>query len=85
MFWNASKFEYINKNFVDFDEDLHLADFVNAHQEGYDSIELVKRYSTVGMGPSQGKIANMNAMRILAKLNDATIDETGSTILGRES
>ena len=67
------------KNFVDFDEDLHLADFVNAHQEGYDSIELVKRYSTVGMGPSQGKIANMNAMRILAKLNDATIDETGST------
>ena len=39
------------KNFVDFDEDLHLADFVNAHQEGYDSVELLKRYSTVGMGP----------------------------------
>ena len=56
------------KNFVDFDEDLHLADFVNAHQEGYDSVELLKRYSTVGMGPSQGKLSNMNAMRILAKL-----------------
>ena len=67
------------KNFVDFDEDLHLADFVNAHQEGYDSVELLKRYSTVGMGPSQGKLANMNAMRILAKLNDDSIDETGST------
>ena len=67
------------KNFVDFDEDLHLADFANAHQEGYDSVELLKRYSTVGMGPSQGKLSNMNAVRILAQLNDATIDETGST------
>ena len=67
------------KNFVDFDEDLHLSDFVNAHQEGYDSVELIKRYSTVGMGPSQGKISNMNAVRIVARLNGASIDETGST------
>ena len=67
------------KNFVDFDEDLHLADFVNAHQEGYDSVELLKRYSTVGMGPSQGKLANVNAMRILAQLNGDTIAATGST------
>jgi sarcosine oxidase subunit alpha len=43
------------KNFVDFDEDLQLKDFANAVQEGYDNIELLKRYSTVGMGPSQGK------------------------------
>ncbi|MEE3259799.1 MAG: 2Fe-2S iron-sulfur cluster-binding protein [Candidatus Latescibacterota bacterium] len=67
------------KNFVDFDEDLHLTDFANAHQEGYDSIELLKRYSTVGMGPSQGKLANMNAVRILAKLNGDSINDTGST------
>ncbi|NKB70472.1 MAG: FAD-dependent oxidoreductase [Candidatus Latescibacteria bacterium] len=67
------------KNFVDFDEDLHLTDFANAHQEGYDSVELLKRYSTVGMGPSQGKLSNMNAVRILARLNEASIDETGST------
>ena len=51
----------------------------NAHQEGYDSVELLKRYSTVGMGPSQGKLSNMNAMRILAKLNGDTIAATGST------
>lgn len=67
------------KNFVDFDEDLHLADVVAAHQEGYDSVELLKRYSTVGMGPSQGKLSNMNAMRILAKLNGDSIAATGST------
>ncbi|MDC0935153.1 glycine cleavage T C-terminal barrel domain-containing protein [Pirellulales bacterium] len=67
------------KNFVDFDEDIHLVDFANAHQEGYDNIELVKRYTTVGMGPSQGKLSNMNAVRILARLNGQSIDETGST------
>ena len=67
------------KNFVDFDEDLHLADFVNAHQEGYDNIELMKRYSTMGMGPSQGKLSNQNAIRILARLNGNTIDQTGTT------
>jgi sarcosine oxidase subunit alpha len=67
------------KNFVDFDEDLHLADFRNAHGEGFDSIELMKRYSTVGMGPSQGKIANMNAVRIVTELNGRAIDDTGMT------
>jgi sarcosine oxidase subunit alpha len=67
------------KCFVDLDEDVHLADFVNAHQEGYDNIELLKRYTTVGMGPTQGKLANMNAIRILARLNGRSIDETGTT------
>jgi len=66
-------------NFVDFDEDIHLTDFVNAHQEGYDNIELVKRYTTVGMGPSQGKLSNMNSVRILSRLNGKSINETGST------
>ncbi|MCH2131107.1 MAG: 2Fe-2S iron-sulfur cluster-binding protein [Pirellulaceae bacterium] len=67
------------KNFVDFDEDLHLSDFAHSHQEGYDNIELLKRYSTVGMGPSQGKLSNMNAVRILARLNDKSVNETGTT------
>jgi len=67
------------KNFVDFDEDLHLQDFENAHQEGYDNIELMKRFTTVGMGPSQGKLSNINAIRILARLNGASINETGTT------
>ena len=67
------------KNFVDLDEDLHLTDFENAHQEGYDNIELMKRFSTVGMGPSQGKLSNINTVRILARRNGATINQTGTT------
>jgi sarcosine oxidase, subunit alpha len=67
------------KNFVDFDEDLQLKDFENAVQEGFDNIELLKRYSTVGMGPSQGKHSNMNAIRILARLLGRAPGEVGST------
>jgi len=43
------------KNFVEMDEDLHLTDFINAHQEGYDSVELMKRYKHGGHGPQPGQ------------------------------
>lgn len=67
------------KNFVDFDEDLHLRDFHNAAQEGFDNIELLKRYTTVGMGPSQGKHSNMNAIRVLARLRGKSPGDVGTT------
>jgi sarcosine oxidase subunit alpha len=67
------------RNFVDFDEDLQLKDFYNAAQEGFDNIELLKRYTTVGMGPSQGKHSNMNAVRILARILGKPIGEVGTT------
>ncbi|WP_245940104.1 2Fe-2S iron-sulfur cluster-binding protein [Stenomitos frigidus] len=67
------------KNFVDFDEDLQLKDFYNAAQEGFDNIELLKRYTTVGMGPSQGKHSNMNALRILARITGKTPGAVGTT------
>ncbi len=67
------------KNFVDFDEDLQVKDLENAAQEGFDSSELLKRYSTVGMGPSQGKHSNMNALRVLARFRGAGVQELGLT------
>jgi sarcosine oxidase subunit alpha len=67
------------KNFVDFDEDLQFKDFPNAAQEGFDNIELLKRYTTVGMGPSQGKHSNMNALRILARITGKSPDQVGTT------
>lgn len=67
------------KNFVDFDEDLQLKDFEHAVQEGYDNIELLKRFTTVGMGPSQGKHSNMTALRVLARLTGRTPQQVGTT------
>ncbi|OGV76980.1 MAG: aminomethyltransferase [Methylotenera sp. RIFCSPLOWO2_02_FULL_45_14] len=67
------------KNFVDFDEDIQIKDFVNAAKEGFDNIELMKRFTTVGMGPSQGKHSNMNAIRILAKIRELPVEKIGTT------
>jgi sarcosine oxidase subunit alpha len=67
------------KNFVDFDEDLQVKDLENAAQEGFDSSELLKRYSTVGMGPSQGKHSNMNALRVLARYRGVGVEDLGLT------
>ena len=63
------------KEFVDFDEDLHVRDLVNACQEGFDNSELLKRYSTLGMGPSQGKHSNMNGLRILAGIRGEPLEQ----------
>jgi sarcosine oxidase subunit alpha len=67
------------KDFIDFDEDLQVKDLENAAQEGFDSIELLKRYTTVGMGPSQGKHSNINAARVLARLRGLPLNEIGLT------
>jgi sarcosine oxidase subunit alpha len=67
------------KNFVDFDEDLQVRDLENAVQEGFDSSELLKRYSTVGMGPSQGKHSHLNALRVLARARRLGPGELGLT------
>jgi sarcosine oxidase subunit alpha len=67
------------KNFVDFDEDLQFKDFPNAAQEGFDNIELLKRFTTVGMGASQGKHSNMNALRILARITNQSPGAVGTT------
>jgi methylglutamate dehydrogenase subunit C len=67
------------KAFVDFQNDVTLSDIKQAHQEGYTSVEHLKRYTTLGMGTDQGKTSNINALAIMAQLRGATIPETGTT------
>ncbi len=67
------------KDFVDFDEDLQVADIRNAVAEGYDHIELVKRYSTIGMGPSQGRHSALNAARLTAEATGQDLEAVGHT------
>ncbi|MGE0483540.1 MAG: 2Fe-2S iron-sulfur cluster-binding protein [Gammaproteobacteria bacterium] len=68
-----------DKAFVDFDEDLTTRDLTTAIREGFDSIELLKRYSTLGMGPSQGKVSNVNGIRLLAAARNSTVADIGIT------
>ena len=67
------------KKFVCFCEDVTDQDIEIAVSEGYHSIELLKRYSTVSMGPCQGKMCSMNAIHLCALANNWTVQETGKT------
>ncbi len=64
--------------FVDLDEDVQLKDIKNSIQEGFDSVALVNRFATLGMGPSQGKHSNTNGIRIVARLMNQTVPEAGA-------
>ena len=61
------------KEFVDYDEDLTIADIINATRDGYEHIQLVKRYSTCGMGPSQGRHSALAAARLVAAATNRTV------------
>lgn len=67
------------KSFISFDEDVSVKDLKDAVAEGYNSMELLKRYSTLSMGPSQGKYENANTMALCAEANDLPVGEAGLT------
>ncbi|MFC3086925.1 2Fe-2S iron-sulfur cluster-binding protein [Tabrizicola soli] len=67
------------RDFVDFDEDLQVKDIANAVADGYRELELVKRYSTVGMGPSQGRHSALATARIVARETGRQVGDIGIT------
>ena len=67
------------KEFVDYDEDLTISDLINAVNDGFDHIQLLKRYSTNGMGPSQGRQSALASARIVAFATGKSVTETGIT------
>ena len=64
---------------VDYCEDVSSKDIISAVREGYDSIELAKRYTTATMGPTQGKIELVNAIAAVAEATGRSIADTGTT------
>ncbi|MDF1677649.1 MAG: sarcosine oxidase subunit alpha family protein [Legionellaceae bacterium] len=64
---------------VDFAEDVSVADIQLAAREGMDSIELIKRYTTIGMGIDQGKTSNVRAIGILSEHLQKPMQEIGTT------
>ena len=65
--------------FVDFQNDVTAADIGLAAREGYESVEHVKRYTTLGMGTDQGKTGNVAGLAILAQSLGTPIPEIGTT------
>jgi len=48
-------------------EDVTVGDLRRAVDEGFDDIEIAKRYTTVTMGPCQGRLCHLHAVRTLAR------------------
>ncbi|WP_373475862.1 2Fe-2S iron-sulfur cluster-binding protein [Sphingorhabdus sp.] len=67
------------KSFIDFQNDVTLADVDLAWAEGYRSVEHLKRYTTLGMATDQGKTSNMAALSRLAEKQGVAIPEAGLT------
>ena len=65
--------------FVDFQNDVTLADVDLAWREGYRSVEHLKRYTTLGMATDQGKTSNMVGLARLAAHEGRPIPDVGLT------
>jgi len=66
--------------FIDQQNDVTTKDIAQSHQEGYRSVEHLKRYTTLGMATDQGKTANVLGLAILAEHSGKSIPDTGTTI-----
>ncbi len=64
---------------LDFANDVTVKDVKLSAQEGYASVEHMKRYTTQGMAPDQGKNSNIGAFAVLADATGRGIAETGTT------
>ena len=59
--------------------DVTVKEMKQAIDEGFDSIELLKRYTTLSMGPCQGKACLRASIQVTARLTEKSVQETGTT------
>lgn len=67
------------KMWLDFQNDVKVSDVMLAAQEGFESVEHTKRYTTLGMATDQGKLSNINGLAILADSLNSPIPQVGTT------
>ena len=68
-----------SKAWLDFQNDVKVSDVQLAAQEGFESVEHAKRYTTLGMATDQGKLSNINGLAVLAGALNADIPAVGTT------
>ncbi|WP_371153897.1 sarcosine oxidase subunit alpha family protein [Jannaschia sp. 2305UL9-9] len=67
------------KMWLDYQNDVKVSDVRLAAQEGFESVEHAKRYTTLGMATDQGKLSNINGLAVLADRLDQAIPDVGTT------
>ncbi len=77
--WEVPALKGRGKKFVDLQHDVTAEDVRLAQREGFQSVEHLKRYTTLGMAADQGKTSNINGLAIMAETRGASIPEVGTT------
>ena len=67
------------KRFVDLQNDVTADDIALAAREGYQAVEHLKRYTTLGMGTDQGKTSNIAGLALMAEQLGVAIPTVGTT------
>ncbi|HET6469584.1 MAG TPA: sarcosine oxidase subunit alpha, partial [Geminicoccaceae bacterium] len=67
------------KKFVDLQNDVTAEDVRLAQREGFEAVEHLKRYTTLGMATDQGKTSNVAGLAIMAEARGVPIAEVGTT------
>src|SRR6266481_5507943 len=62
-----------------FHNDVTDADIALAARENFTSVEHLKRYTTLGMGPDQGKTSNINGLALLGEKTGRAPGQVGTT------
>ncbi|MEP2641754.1 sarcosine oxidase subunit alpha family protein [Roseobacter sp.] len=68
-----------SKAWLDYQNDVKVSDVQLAAQEGFESVEHAKRYTTLGMATDQGKLSNINGLATLAGALGSAIPDVGTT------
>ena len=75
----GANYDLRSKSWLDFQNDVKVNDVQLAAQEGFESVEHAKRYTTLGMATDQGKLSNINGLAILSNALNVNIQEVGTT------
>lgn len=67
------------RSWLDFQNDVTVKDVMQSVAENYRTVEHMKRYTTQGMAPDQGKNSNVTSLAVLADATGKGIPEAGTT------
>lgn len=67
------------KAFVDLQNDVSSSDIRQAFSEGFENVEHLKRYTTLGMGTDQGKLSNLPGLSQMAEIARRSVTDIGLT------
>jgi sarcosine oxidase subunit alpha len=77
--WSVDPAQASAKRFVDLQNDVTVGDIALAAREGYQAVEHLKRYTTLGMGTDQGKTSNIVGLALMAEQLGVAIPQVGTT------